>query len=296
MPSLKIETEDHRLRIIRARTGEVMVVQNCAPDQRPYIHPLTAPDGVGALTEDRPAHHPWQHGLYVGLNDVNGHGFWCEGLLPSYQRDGTFHPVAGSLRPLHQVQSAVDNTAAWQFECLWRGHEKQPLIAETQQWSFCDHGETTTLDFHWTIRALADLQFGKSAYGGLFLRMPFQEGCGGEVLTSESATSIGAAEQHRARWVAVSMRIPDRRDLPGDLRVASITIMDHPVNPEHPVPWRVDGQLGIAPSRCAAGAWSLAKDQSVSFRHRVMAQIGRPDAGFIDLSYAEFSRSNAWTA
>ena len=57
---------------------------------RPYIHPLRAPKAGGILTENAPGHHPWQHGLYVGLNDVNGIGFWTEGLGADRDKDGSF--------------------------------------------------------------------------------------------------------------------------------------------------------------------------------------------------------------
>ena len=40
----------------------------------------------------------------------------------------------------------------------------------------------------------------------------------------------------------------------GEENGGGIAILDHDQNPEHPVPWRVDGQLGISPSRCIVGA------------------------------------------
>ena len=285
MVKIQLDQDGRRLAVVRTSTGTVMAVQNCPADQRPFAHPILAADGVGSVTEDRPSHHPWQHGLYIGLNDVNGHGFWCEGLLASYKRDGTFHPSPIRLR---DVRGAG---AAWEFNCVWKGHAGEAVLTETQAWSFYDGGENTWLDLAWTLRASVDVRFGKSAYGGLFLRMPFHEGCEGEVLTSEGVTTTEGAEQQRARWVAASMLIAERGHLGGDARRATVAILDHPSNSEHPLPWRVDNQLGIGPARCIVGEWHLKRGEGVTFRHRVMTHVGRPDAARIEAVFNQFAGS-----
>ena len=81
-PTSHLLTADHQSdRIAIRRGGRELLVQNARADHRPFIHPIVAPDGDGILTENAPPHHPWQHGLYVGLNDVDGVGFWTEGLI-----------------------------------------------------------------------------------------------------------------------------------------------------------------------------------------------------------------------
>src|SRR5947199_6731444 len=46
---------------------------------RSHIHPLNAPGTEYAVTRFRPVDHPWQYGVFFGLNDVNGYNFWCCG-------------------------------------------------------------------------------------------------------------------------------------------------------------------------------------------------------------------------
>lgn len=93
-PKLRAEHTPESLRIFREGLAAPLLTQQAKRDNRPYIHPLLAPDGVGELTENEPGHHLWQHGLYVGLNDVNGVGFWTEGLHEkSREKDGSFHPL-----------------------------------------------------------------------------------------------------------------------------------------------------------------------------------------------------------
>ena len=53
--------------VFRENATEPLVVQNARAGFRPYLHPIMAPDGKGILTENNPAHHPHQTGLYWGF-------------------------------------------------------------------------------------------------------------------------------------------------------------------------------------------------------------------------------------
>ncbi|MBC7804823.1 MAG: PmoA family protein [Akkermansiaceae bacterium] len=267
-PVLHAVHTPERIALFRSGVPSALVTQSAATDHRPYIHPILAPDGVGELTENEPGHHLWQHGLYVGLNDVNGVGFWTEGLNNSKEYDGTFHP-----QPL-VPPTITGNQAQWEVVCEWRTPGGDPMLTETQRWSLEDRGEFLVLDMAWHLRAQTDLRFGQYSYGGLFLRMPWREGTGNELLTSAGATTPREAEGQRARWVAVAMPIPGR-----DTGLAGIALLDHPANPEHPAPWRVDNNYGIVPSRCIAGEWFLPEGEITVSRYRVFAFTGaiRPD-------------------
>lgn len=273
----ELQSDGRVLSIFRQSSGLLLIAQKCYPDRRPFVHPVMAPDGVGILTEDQPAHHPWQHGIYIGLNDVNGQGFWCEGMLPSRKCDGTFHPT-----PIQLLPSDNSSLVNWQFDCLYRGHDGQDMLAETQAFSFFDGGELTTLDLTWSVRAEIDLRFGQYAYGGLFVRMPYRDGSDARVLSSEGANAVADAEKQRARWVAVSMKLSERSGFAKALQHATIALFDHPDNPEHPVPWRVDDQFGFGPSRCIAGEWTLKRGETARFQHRLQMHVGIPDAKTIE--------------
>lgn len=253
------------------------VIQQAAPDQRPFIHPIAAPDGRGVLTENAPGHHPWQHGLYVGLNDVNGVGFWTEGLLGS-PNDGTFHP-----RPLTEPV-IIGNRADWLVTTEWRAPDGRLMLIESQQWTFTDHGSAYALDLHWTLHAEVNLEFGEYPYGGLFLRMPFRYETGGEA-RNDQGLAAPEAEGARARWVAVSMPIAGRDEQDW----AGIAMMDHPDNPGYPVPWRVDNELGISPSYCRLGSWSIPQGESRLFKHRVLAYTGGSSPVFIETYWNSFA-------
>ena len=278
MTTLRSEHRSERIAIYREGQTDALLLQQAAPDHRPFIHPILAPDGVGALTENEPGHHLWQHGLYVGLNDVNGAGFWTEGFYLNPERDGTFHPQA--LTP-----PVLDGTTArWEVATDWRSPAGEPLLTETQKWTLEDRGETLALDLDWDLRAQTDLRFGKYAYGGLFLRMPWRAGNRATLLTSEGARTPADAEGKRARWTAVSMPIPRRPQGP-----AGIALLDHAANPEHPAPWRVDDNYGLCPSRCIAGAWHLASGDVTVSRYRVFVFAGEIVGETIEAEWRKFS-------
>lgn len=262
----------------REGAAEDLVVQHAPPDARPYLHPLRAPDEKGILTEDRPSHHLWQHGLYVGLNDVNGVGFWMEGLSEYCRKtDGTFHP-----QPL-ATPEVSGGTARWAVVTEYRDPAGATMMTEEQRLTLRVTADEYVLDLDWALTAATDLRFGRYDYGGLFLRMPWREDVAAATLTSEGVTAQPEAEHHRARWVAAWMNI-EGRDGP-----AGIAIMDHPGNPDHPVTWRVDGQYGFGPNRCVAGPWELKKGERTLSRYRILPFCGPARADAVERSYKSFA-------
>jgi hypothetical protein len=278
MASLRATHNPHRIEIYNGDAATPCVTQHAMPDTRPFIHPLLAPDGRTVLTENAPAHHPWQHGLYAGLNDVNGAGFWTEGLYEKHHHiDGAFHPL-----PLEAPQVKGD-LVNWAVRCEWRSQAGAALLHEEQCWAV----KNTSLagayfvELIWTLTAQVDLTSGRYDYGGLFLRMPFRRERGGEVINSAGQRNA-EAEAQRAHWCAVAMPMDDTGTWAG------VALFDHPSNMQFPTPWRVDNELGIGPSPCIAGAWHLQAGESRRFRHGVLPFIGHADTAQIEIQYNSF--------
>lgn len=267
MATWQAEYRGDRLRVRRDGHSRWLVTQHAEPDQRPYLHPLLTPSEAEPFTEDRPPHHPWQHGLYVGLNQVNGIGFWTEQAT-----DGTFHPA-----PL-QAPQVADAQASWVVECRWDAPDGAVLLDERQAWTLTGGDGSYALDLAWTLTARTELTFGQYAYGGLFIRMPYDAARGASALNSDGMVDQ-AGEGERARWVAVTMPLPETG------ATVTVAMFDHPDNPDHPVPWRIDGQFGIAPSRCIAGRWALAAGEATTSRYRVVAMDGDLDAARVEADW-----------
>lgn len=270
-PRLQIEKRGDVVVVSRVGEGEALVADNAAAGFRPYLHPLMAPDRRGVLTEVSPGHHKHQTGLYWGFTRVNGRDYFHH-PEESYWRRGSL----GSI-------SARGPVARWSHTYDLLGEDGKPVLRQTMKWTVTDGGDHYTVDLDWQGRALVDVSFDQYDYGGLFLRMPWKKETGGTAVNSEGQEGK-AAEGQRARWVDVGMPIAGRDDW------AHIVIMDHPRNDGHPLPWRVDGQLGVGPCPARLGAWKLPKGGRASFRHRLLVYTGAIDQARIQASWERFAR------
>jgi hypothetical protein len=240
-------------------------------DGRPYVHPIMAPDGKGELTEYSPDHHKHQTGLYVGFTRINGRDYFHNrGTDYWRQKEAKWGSADGSRARSRSVYELLDK-------------DKTPLVSQTQDWMLIDRGKSYLIDLDLTLKAEADLIFEKYDYGGLFLRMPFKQKTGGEAINSEGKKN-GACEGQRARWVNVGMPIDGRDDW------GNIAILDHNDNPDYPVLWRVDGQLGVGPARSRAGEWKLPKGETARFRYRFVVQTGKVDPEQIEAAWKEWCK------
>jgi putative membrane-bound dehydrogenase-like protein len=260
--------------IYRAGERQPVVVQNAAPDQRPYLHPIAAPDGRGVVTEDRPSHHPHQTGLYWGFTRLNG-------------RDYFHNPGAGYWR---RVSATVTRGEAergsdevrWQTVYDLLDAAGQAVLTETQRWSMRERGGRLFLDLEWRGEPRADATIGQYDYGGLFLRMPWREGIAGEVVNAARQRNE-RAEGQRAMWIDVGMRVDGRSDF------AHVAIFDHPDNTGYPQPWRVDAQLGVGSARSRSGDLTLRAGQTEIIRHQFVVHTGILDDVEVTRLWAEFA-------
>ncbi len=236
---------------IQRADGSVVLEQHAAPEKRPYIHPLMGPGGKGVFTEFAPGHHLWQRGLYTGLHAVNGVNFWEE------EKD-RFHCEK-------MAKPVVDGAkASWEVKARWTQPNGTPVFTETQAWTLEDFGSNYVLNVTWTLAADAEVTVGKWSYGGLFLRMPFRpQNRNRQEARNSRGQKNRAAEQKVAEWVEVSMPIEGLKEN------GVVRIEDLPGNPGYPNPWRVDGQLGIAPSPCIRGETKFAKGEKRVNRYRL---------------------------
>jgi len=259
------------------------VLTQCLPPQRrPYLHPLRSPDGQSELTQDRPAHHPWQHGVSIGLNGVNGVGFWTEGLLAGHEaQDGRMRSH------LAHAPSATADGVSWVVAASYHDPSgATTLLQEQQRWRWQHTGDGTyLLDLDWTLEAGVRVDFAQYPYGGLFVRMPIHPWSSPQLLSGAGARTCTAAEGRPARYVAVSVQDPVSASCAG------LAVIDHPANPGYPQGFRVDGEYGFGPARCIAAAWSLAPQERCTQRYRLVAFTGAPDARQLELSTTAFARS-----
>lgn len=270
-PALTIrhDAREGTLAIYRSGDTVALLTQHAERGTRPYIHPVIAPDGRGALTEFSPAHHKHQTGIYWGLKQVNGRDYfmnWKEDYWRFQSADIT--QEKGSQVKWRTVYHLLDE-------------KESPILAETQTWSFMEREGKYILDLEWKGEAITDVTMGKFYVGGLFVRMPWNKDVEGDVINADGLRN-SQAEGQRALWADIGIRVPGREDF------GHIAILDHPDNKAFPVPWRVDNELGVGPSRQILGDWTIPKGETEVIRYRLVIYTGDRDASGLRQEWKRF--------
>ena len=271
---LHARVSDNGIVVYRGAATEPVMVQVAESSFRPYLHPLTAPDGVGVLTEFQPNHHRHQTGLYFGFTRVNGRDY--------FHHPGETHWRRVSLTVLQSPQEDEDAPVSWRTVYDMLGEDGSPVLRETQTWSFAVDGGRYVFDVEWQGEALTDVTIGKYEYGGLFLRMPWRAGMKAEVVNSARHRDQ-RAEGQRSVWLDIGVQVDGRQDL------AHLAIFDHPKNHGFPQTWRVDGQFGVGPVPSREGDWRIPKGQTATLRYQLQAYTGKVDDVELTKAWGKFS-------
>ena len=256
--------------VFRAGTRDPLLTVNAKPDQRPYLHPIVAPDGKGVLTEYSPSHHKHQTGLYWGFTRLNGRDY--------------FHNLDGKhwRRVAATVAEASGEHVRWATSYDLLDDAGEAVLRETQKWTMRERNGTFVLDLEWRGDARTDLTIGKYDYGGLFLRMPWREGMKAEVVNAARQRNE-RAEGQRAMWIDVGMQVSGRDDF------AHVAIFDHPDNAGFPQAWRVDGQMGVGSARTRSEDWTIGKGQTEVIRHQFIVYSGALNDVTLTALWSDFS-------
>jgi hypothetical protein len=269
--SLRIEANnpDGRVAVFPSGKEGPILTHVAKVEERPYIHPLIAPDGNGEMTEYRPAHHPHQTGIYWGLKRVNERDYFMQ-WNKDYWR-----------RVYVEVIEHQGDAVQWQTTYEMLGDDGQPLLVETQTWTMQQFDDRYILDLEWRGDAKEDVVMGKFYVGGLFVRMPWDKHTEGEIVGAAGQRGV-QLEGQRAIWADIGMKLQGRGNY------AHIAILDHPANPAFPTPWRVDNEMGIGPSRQILGDWKIPAGASETFRFRLLVYTGDLDKDLVTEAWQSF--------
>ena len=267
--AIRQDKTEGTIAIYEGDTETALLTHHAREGFRPYIHPIVAPDGKGVLTEYRPEHHKHQTGLYWGFTVMNDRDYF-RNLGESH-----WEYVAAN------VLEKQGNNVAWRITYNLLDEHGNPILEETQTWSMKKQDEKYVLDLEWRGKALTTITVGSYYAGGLFLRMPWSPGVDGEVVNAAGQRNK-EAEAQRSEWTDVGIQVPGRDDL------AHIAIFDHPSNKDFPIPWRVDGELGVGPCRAILGDWKIEKDQTEVVRHRLLVYTGLLNENTLKAAWGAF--------
>ena len=267
--SIQQDEVNSAMSVFNSHGNRLVLTQVAKPGERPYIHPIMAPDGKGVLTEFRPEHHPHQTGLYWGFKLVNGRDYFMK-WQGDYWKRLSFDVITKKGREVK-----------WQTVYDLLDEKGNTTLTETASWSLQEQEGKYLLDLIWRGDARTDITFGKFYVGGLFLRMPWHAGVAGEVVNAAGQQNL-EAEGQRAIWTDVGVAIAGRNDW------GHMAIFDHPDNKSFPNAWRVDNQLGVGPSRQILGDWKLKKGETEMVRYRIVVYTGLLNKGELNRLWKQF--------
>ena len=269
---LHLVQSDTVISVYRKNSKEPILSQVSKKDNRPYIHPIIAPDGNGIMTQYRPSHHLHQTGIYWGLKLVNGRDFFMNWRGDYYRRVSA------------RIIEGKGEQVKWQIVYDLLDEKGNVTLTETHNWTMQEHDGKFLLDLEWKGEAKTDITFGKYYVGGLFVRMPWYKGTAGDIVNAVGQHNVSEAEAQRAIWADVGMDIEGRNDM------GHMAIFDHPENHSFPTAWRVDSQLGLGPSRQILGDWKLGKGEIEVFRFRIVVYTGNLNSDELTHQWLQFIR------
>lgn len=237
---------------------------------RPYLHPVRDASGRVVLTEDRPADHPWQHGIFTGYHRVNGFNYWKEDQ--GQQRFVRLLAVKEeadrvSWRALVELV-APDGTVVLEEENAITVHAPES-------------SDAYIIDFDVLLRARnKDVNFGKFFVGGLAVRMPWDKANPRQTHLNSNGLRDRDCEQKRAAWCNVERPFGDE--------IFGIAVFDHPSNPNHPSGWRADEQGLINPNVSFVSDWALPATNERSFRYRLLVHRGKATREGLEGRFRQF--------
>lgn len=267
---IKQDAADTSFLVFRKNSNEPILTQIIKKEERPYIHPIIAPDGKGEITEFRPGHHLHQTGIFWGLKRVN-------------ERDNFMNYKSDYWRFVSKkVVQGNGDQVKWQTVYETIDSLGNTVMVETQNWTMRDFGTHYILDLEWKGEAKVDVTMGKFYVGGLFVRMPWKKGYDGDIINAAGKKNR-EVEAQRAIWSDVGITTPGRTDR------AHMAIFDHPDNKAFPTPWRYDSQLGLGPSRQIMEDWTIPKGNTEVIRYRIMIYTGEFDAKALTDAWKKFA-------
>ena len=257
---INIEPGERRLSVRARLPGQndsiELATYDMEPGSRPYLHPVRDALGRVVLTEDRPADHPWQHGIFTGFHRVNGFNYWKED--------------EGKQRFVRLLDLNEASDRVW-WRALLELVAPNGIVVLEEEDTITIHAPESSdayvIDFDLLLRAREqDVNFGRFFVGGLSVRMPWDKANPRQTHLNSNGLRGRECEQQRAAWCNV--------ERPFGSETFGIAVFDHPANPNHPAGWRADEQGLINPNVSALGDWTLAAGQTQRFRYRLLVYRG----------------------
>lgn len=271
--------------------------------EKPVLYPLHTANGAVVTRsfplqsrEGDPTDHPHHIGLWFNFESLNGLDFWNNSYAIPENKKSSY----GWVRTDRIMETKSGDTGVLTYHANWTDQQKDVILEETTRYEFSGNKNQRVIDRFTTLKADKDAFFKDAKDGMLGLRlahelqMPATEdqkftddkgnvtvvkGGTDKVANGNYITSAGKtgndAWSSRGIWCKVFGKM--------GADSVSITIIDHPKNPNYPTFWHARGYglfaanpLGekIFTNGRSEKMLTLKKGESVTFRYRIVINNG----------------------
>ncbi len=251
--------------------------------QRPFIFPIIGPSGrmLTRMGHPRdPVGHNHHNSVWFSHEKAGGVNFWTD-------RAGKDQKL-GSIQHLRVLRlDDTDSAALVETENAWLDPDGAAVLHDRRRASArpLENGEwLLELDLQLEARS-ADTVLEQTAFGLLGVRMAKTIGVadgGGTIRNSEGGVDEKECFRKPARWMDYSGPVANGV-------IEGITILDHPENANHPVPFhcRDDGWMGAAVT--FPGALVVKKDIPLRLRYALYIHSGAASPEKIEAQWKSFA-------
>ncbi len=285
--------------------GQKLFTSFLFPDtlEKPVLYPIYAANGAVVTrgfplntVEGDPTDHPHHIGLWLNFENVNGLDFWNNSYaIPAEKKSGY-----GWIKTDRILETSDGRKGILSYHANWTNQKNNVLLEETTRFEFSGNDHQRIIDRITVLKADTLVTFTDAKDGLLGLRLahalqiPTNEDqkftddrgnvtvvkggtdttANGNYLTSEGKQGNDAWST-RAKWCKVYGKIGNDS--------VSITIIDHPKNPNYPTFWHARGYGLFAANPLGEKVFTnskseknltLKKGESVSFRFRILIDNG----------------------
>ncbi len=271
--------------------------------EKPVLYPVHAASGAVVTRgypidpqPNDPTDHPHHLGIWLNFENVNGLDFWNNSFAIPPEKKKLY----GWIKTNRITETSGGNTGTLTYTARWVNQQQEQLLEENTRLQFSGTKNQRIIDRVTVLKATTEVLF-KDAKDGLLgirvahaLEIPtmqdqqFTDDKGnitlvkggtdtipsGNFMTSEGKTGNDAWST-RARWCKMYGKLGKDS--------VSITIVDHPANPNYPTYWHARGYGLFAANPLGENIFTngkitknlqLKKGETVTFRYRIIINNG----------------------